>query len=327
MGATIRDVARLAGVSPATVSRYFQGTDIVADASSRKIEKAAKALRYVPVHKKKSIGIIAIVVSNFNLVYYQEALKILFETAKRYNYNMMLIPIRKEGEEYKVFFKDLNITGVIYLEEDIPPAVTDYISAKNIKTLVFGGVGLDKRSKMVHINDLAAAHEGARFLLRLKHTKILILSDFPHSISSGFQRITGCKRAYEEKGLRLDESLVKYGDLSYDSGYFLTMQAYKEQLVFTAVFAFSDEMALGAMRALDDLGIEPGREVSVLGFDGLSISRQSYPKLCTIEQPLEKMAEIVLDTFLSTQPEENIEVTLPFRISVGGTCKENTEMT
>lgn len=315
-------MAKEAGVSPATVSRYFQGSNIVTNDTARKVEEAARLLNYSPVHKKKNVGTVAILLSNLDLAYYQEALKVLLNQGKHYQYNMVVIPIKTDGEEYKIFFKNLDITGVVYLEENIPSEISDYIKAKNIKTVVFGGIGNDKRSKMVHINDLAAAHEGARFLLKLHHRRILILSDFPKSISSGFQRITGCKRAYEEIGLELDESLLKYGDLTYESGYYLTMQALKEELKFTAVFACSDEMALGVMKALNDSGIDVPDQVSVLGFDGLETIRHSSPRLSTIEQPLSKMAEIVLDSFLNPDSEDNIEITVPFKISAKETCKE-----
>lgn len=91
----------------------------------------------------------------------------------------MIIPVLGDGEEYKLFFKEMDITGVIYLEENMNQDMLNYIAAKNIKTVMFGGLNSDKRSKMIHINDLAASHEGAKYLLGLHHEKILILSDFP----------------------------------------------------------------------------------------------------------------------------------------------------
>ena len=188
----------------------------------------------------------------------------------------------------------------------------NYIAAKNIKTVMFGAISADKRCKMIHINDLAAAHEGARYLLNLQHEQILILSDYPKSISSGFQRITGCKRAFEEFGLEFDENKVKYGELTYDSGYRMTAQAIREGITFTAAFAFSDEAALGVISALSEVGL-----------DGISLSRQVTPKLTTISQPIKKMIEQTLDTFQNQKKEENIEITLPYRLEQGETCVVN----
>lgn len=320
---TIRDVAKRAGVSPATVSRYFHGKTIVTDETSKKIEEAVRKLEYTPIHKQKNPGMIAVLFSNLKLAYFSEMLKILLEEVPRYGYKMVFFPISNDGEEYKQFFRDLDITGVVYLEEDLNQSILNYIEAKNVKTVMLGGISTDKRCKMVHINDLAAAHAGAKFLLGLHHQKILILSDYPRSISSGFQRITGCRRAYEEQGLELQDDMIKCGELTYESGYHMTRQALKEGLEFTAVFAFSDEAALGVISALEQVNLSVPADVSVLGFDGISISRKVTPKLTTIQQPIKMMVEHTLDTFQKKEKEENIEITLPFKLAEGGTCKEN----
>lgn len=322
-GATIRNVAKKAGVSPATVSRYFHGTTVVTNEAAKKIETAVKALSYTPVYKQKNPGVIAVLISNLKLAYFSEVLKILLEESKRYFYRLVIIPVLGDGEEYKLFFKEMDITGVIYLEENMNQDMLNYIAAKNIKTVMFGGLSSDKRSKMIHINDLAASHEGAKYLLGLHHEKILILSDFPKSISSGFQRITGCRRAYEEIGKELDSNMIKCGDLTFENGCHMTEQALKEGLEFTAVFAFSDEAAMGVISALDRAGRKVPEQVSVLGFDGISMSRKVTPKLTTIRQPIRKMTEITLETFQNTNREENVEITLPFKIEEGGTCREN----
>ncbi|NCB91003.1 MAG: LacI family transcriptional regulator [Clostridia bacterium] len=328
----MRDVAKQAGVSPATVSRYFHGKTIVTEDAARRIEAAVRKLEYVPVYKQKNPGVIAVLLPNLKLAYFSEVLKELLEAVPRYGYRMVFIPITDEGEGYKHFFKELDITGVIYLEENADQNMLNYIAAKNIQTVMFGVLSEDKRCKMVHINDLAAAREGARYLLSLQHEQILILSDHPKSISSGFQRITGCKRAFEEYGLEFDESKVKYGELTYDSGYRMTSQAIKEGIPFTAAFAFSDEAALGVISALSEANLRVPEDVSVLGFDGISLSRQVTPKLSTISQPIKKMVEQTLDTFQSHKKEEDIEITLPYRLEPGETCivnsgkKENENM-
>lgn len=322
-GATIRDVAKRAGVSPATVSRYFHGKNIVTKEASQRIEAAVKELEYIPVYKQKNPGVLAVLIPNLKLAYFSEVLKELLEAVPRYGYRLVFIPVTEEGEAYKQFFKELDITGVIYLEENADQDMLNYIAAKNIKTVMFGAISGDKRCKMVHINDLAAAHEGAKHLLKLGHQEILILSDYPKSISSGFQRVTGCKRAFEEFGLELDERRVKYGELTYDSGYRMTAQAMKEGIKFTAAFAFSDEAALGVISALAEVKLKVPEDVSVLGFDGISLSRQVTPKLATISQPIKKMVEVTLDTFQNHKKEENIEITLPYRLEPGETCGVN----
>ena len=316
-------MAKRAGVSPATVSRYFHGKNIVTTEAAKRIEDAVRELAYTPVYKQKNPGVIAVLIPNLKLAYFSEVLKELLEAVPKYGYRMVFIPVTEQGEAYKQFFKELDITGVIYLEENADQDMLNYIAAKNIKTVMFGAISADKRCKMIHINDLAAAHEGARYLLELRHKEILILSDHPKSISSGFQRITGCKRAYEEFGIEFDENRVKYGELTYDSGYRMTAQAIREGISFTAAFAFSDEAALGVISALSEVGLKVPEDVSVMGFDGISLSRQVTPKLTTISQPIKKMTEQTQETFQNQKKEENIEITLPYRLEQGETCVIN----
>lgn len=317
--ATIRDVAERAGISPATVSRYFHGKNVVTKGASQRIEAAVEELGYVPVYKQRSLGVIAVLLPDLKLAYFSEVLRELLEAVPKYGYKMIFLPTTGD-ESYKQFFKELDITGVIFLEEDADPDMLNYVAAKNIKTVMFGGICKDKRCKMIHINDLAAAHEGAGYLLELGHKEILILSDYSESISSGFQRITGCKRAFEEYGVEFDESKIKYGELTFDSGYRMATLALKEGQKFTAAFAFSDEAALGVISALSNVGLRVPEDVSVLGFDGIRLSRQVTPKLTTISQPIKKMVEQTLDSFTTQKVEENIEITLPYRLREGGTC-------
>ena len=295
------------------------------DESSKKIEAAVQELNYVPVCRYKSPGVVAVLLFSLRLAYFSEVLKILLEEVSKYNYRLVLFPVTENGEEYKQYFRDLDITGVIYLEENLSQDMINYIEAKNIQTVMLGGLSSDKRCKMVHINDLAAAHEGAKYLLGLQHQKILILSDHPKSISSGFQRITGCKRAYEEHGLVLDDDMIMYGDLTFESGFQMTKQALKKGLVFTAVFAFSDELAMGVISALAEAKLKVPEDISVLGFDGISVSQKVTPKLTTIQQPIRMMIEHTLNTFQKAEKEANIEVTLPFKLLEGETCKRNQE--
>lgn len=312
----------MAGVSPATVSRYFKGNHIVSRELAHRIEAAAAALSYIPKHKPKNHGVIAVLIPNLKLAYFGEVLKELLNAAPGYGYTMIFFPVSEGKEDYKLLLRDLYILGIIYLDENMDQDMLDYIAAKNIKTVMFGISSPEKRTKIVHINDLAAAYEAARYLLSLNHYHILMLSDRPKSISSGFFRLTGCRRAFEELGIDFHENLIKYGDLTYESGYHLTLQALRDGLDFTAVFAFSDEAALGAISALSESGRSVPRDVSVMGFDGISLSRKIVPKLTTIRQPIRLMVEHTLDTF-KTMREENIEITLPHKLEIAATCIMN----
>ena len=117
-GATIRDVAKRAGVSPATVSRYFHGKNVVTTETSKRIEKAVRELSYKPVYKQKNPGVIAVLIPNLKLAYFSEVLKNFLDAVPKYGCRMIFIPVVGQDESYKQYFKELDITGVIYLEEN-----------------------------------------------------------------------------------------------------------------------------------------------------------------------------------------------------------------
>ncbi len=324
MSLTVRDIAKVAGVSPATVSRYFSGSDIVSKDTARKIENASKELGYTPKFKKcKDNGVIAVLIPNLQLGFYGEVLKELIEEIPKYNYRIVFIPTIPDSEHYKIFFKEMNIIGVIYFDEFIDRDIINYISSKKIKTVMFAGGSFDSRSEMVHINDIAAAYEGTKYLISLGHEKIIILSDFLKNIGSSFQRFTGCKRALDEIGVDENE-MLGFGPVTYETGYRLTKQFLEKKTDFTAIFAFSDEMAMGGISALHDFGLKVPEDVSVLGFDDIALASRFIPRLTTIHQPIKEFVTKTLEAFQDLDnANDKVEITLPYKIVKRDTCTVN----
>ncbi|MDO4615573.1 MAG: LacI family DNA-binding transcriptional regulator [Lachnospiraceae bacterium] len=328
MKINVRSVAKEAGVSPATVSRYYTGKGIVSTELSRKIEAAAEKLGYERNHTHRySETVIAVLVPHLRIRFFQEVLQEIIEQIPRYNFRVVFIPVLKDSDDYKKFFHEINIGGVIYLDEEIDADVLKYISSKNIQTVMCGGVSFDQRSKMVHINDMAAAYDGTRYLMGFGHRNILVLSDKTKSISSGFQRLMGVKRAFEEADLTLEQNMCKFGDMSYRDGCRLVREALDEGLDFTAVFAFSDQMALGAMHVLAEAGVKVPEDVSVLGFDDLEEAAKSTPELTTIHQPLKEFVSQTLDTFVHTREYKSFEIMLPYKIIERRSCSVRRKKT
>lgn len=330
MGGTIRDVAKKAGVSPATVSRYFSGNNVVGNELSKRIEAAAGELNYIPSRTmRRNQGVILVLVPHLQLGYFSEVLKEIMKQMARYKFKIVILPTIAGDDSYKMFFRDLYVIGVIYLDEDIDRDMIHYIQAKNVKVIMLGGAAIESRCDMVHINDMSAAYEGMKYLLDLNHKEILIIADYSQSLNSGFQRLVGCQQALREYGIVFDqEKMVEYGYLTFENGYRLTQNALDKGTKFTAVFAFSDETALGVISALYERGLRVPEDISVLGFDGISVSERVVPKLTTIYQPIDKMVEWTLNDLShmgKKNKQENIEYTLPYQLLERGTCRRREE--
>ena len=104
-------------------------------------------------------------------------------------------------ETVRNFVCRMHPVGVIYFEEEIDSGILQYLQGCGLRTVMCGGVALDHQSDRVHVNDIAAAYEGTSYLLDLGHREILFLSDDEQKIGAGFQRITGSRRAMEERML------------------------------------------------------------------------------------------------------------------------------
>jgi len=323
MKVTVRKLAAEAGLSPATISRYFNDTQKLSKETIEKIEEAMKNMGYVPkIKKKKTSNLIGVLLPHLRYGFYCDAFRELMEQANNLQYKLVLIPSNQKGNyNYKDVINEHNFKGVIYFEEEIEDEILEYISQKGIKTVMCGGAALDHHSNMVHVNDMAAAYEGTKYLIKSGHKDIVFISDNIQKISAGFQRLTGSKRAMEENGFNFEEESISYGPVTFEAGYEATKKFLENGTQFTAIFAYSDEIAIGAMAALFDAGIRVPEDVSILGFDDLQIASRIRPALTTIHQPINSFIAKTLELFSQENSDYNAEISLPFQIIERGSCK------
>ena len=128
--------------------------------------------------------------------------------------------------------------------------------------------------------------------MALGHRRFVIVGGNREVSDTSRQRYEGCLQAFREHGIQYDEELDYQGvRFSYQDGYNATQQLLEQGRKFTALFAAADVMAIGAIRALQDNGLHVPEDVSVMGFDGLPIGSYMVPRLTTVHQSVQKMAE------------------------------------
>ena len=319
MKLTTRKIAAEAGISPATVSRYLNGTVNVSPDLAERIEKAVEELGG-QVTRRDRESYVFILVTQLGFPFYAQALKeLLSETGA---YRLVMIHYDPQSPDVvKNFTQTFKPVGAIYFEEEMDDAILSWLQGKGVRTIMLGGTAPNSGSGMIRVNDLAAAYEGTNYLFGLGHRKILFLSDEIRKISSGFQRITGCRQALEEKGLTLDPAHVYYGDMTFESGYAAIKDALSRGTEFTAVFGLCDETAIGAMAALFDSGISVPEKVSVLGYDDLDIAGHVRPGLTTIHQPIDLYVKKALDLLGDPLLPPQTEILLPYTIRERSSCR------
>lgn len=321
---TIQEFARYCGVSPATVSRYFSGVCGVSPAVSERIRTAAKETGYCPSpeyqrRKKGGNGLVAVILPLWNHRFFMDILEALGTAAGEEGKNLAVLGANEDLLGSKALISRLAPEGIILLDETEENPLVHYLQTKHIPVVVCSALSLSRRFPCVHIDDLGAAYDGTNYLIDLGHREIAVISDRPHAISSGFQRVTGCRKALEDAGLMLEEKNIVYAGNSFDDGYQGMRILMERGCTATAVFAFSDAMAAGAMAALRDAGKSIPEDISVLGFDDCSLALETRPRLTTVHQPIDQMARRSLHQLSCKEGAESI--TLPHTLTVRDSCR------
>ncbi len=320
----VRKIAELAGVSPASVSRYFTGVASLSDSTYNKIDKVVKEQGFVSVDKAKNqVGTVCVLLPGQKYVYHIEIFNEIIAQSVNYNFNLIFVPTpENDFSALKQVVSKNNIIGFILVEDLFNTEFSEIAEKAKARTVICGSSCEKPDVVSIVVNDIAASYMGMNYLLQLGHKNVCILSENTYSIDAGFKRQMGCKRALEENDISIDVRYIKCGDATYKQGYALTCEIIDEKLDFSAIFAFSDEMAIGAINALYDRGIKVPEEVSVLGFDGLKSLEITRPTLATVEQPIKEIVKATLNIFSNNNKTSpfNGDIVLMTTIREGQSC-------
>ena len=293
MGITIRDVAAAAGVSTATVSRALRGLPNVDGETRERVKKIASSLDYVISPSASRLasgrtGSIAVITPYIARWFFSEVIAGAESVMQQAGMDLLLMNVgdyQNGGSRIPPTLRiRRRVDGILIVA--LPPQDPDLESIVNLgmPTAMIGGVtpGID----CVAIDDVAAARKATEYLISLGHSRIALISGKSGAarFTAGSERERGYRAVMAEHSLVEDPMLEVSGHFTIEGGE-SGMDALLNQLnPPTAVFAMSDEMAFGAIRSLRTHGLEPGRDVSIVGIDGHPMS--SYLGLTTIAQPV-----------------------------------------
>jgi len=296
MKPTIRDVAKLANVSISTVSRVMNAPDTVVEEKRIRVQQAILALNYQPnalargLISKKS-NTFGVLLPDIKNTYYNGVLRGMGDAAKDHGYSLMICNTYRDKESivgYFEMFYEKQIDGVIFMSDRIYPDYYEIIQRLDMKLVLASTHSLEYDIPSVKVNDEQASFDAVDYLAKLGHRGIGMIS-FPLADPiAGLTRYNGFLRAMRAHGLAYGEPAVEFTEDSiwFEDGYEAAERLFAKHPELTAVFAASDELALGAISYLQDAGVPvPGR-VSVVGFDNLRLSGMSSPRLTTVAQPV-----------------------------------------
>jgi len=294
---TMADVAKLAGVSPMTVSRVMNGKGLVRESTRIKVSEAVAALNYTPNQEARNLAgskpiRVGFLYSNPSAAYLSEFLVGLLSQSGLNNVQLFVEKCEagQHEEEQTRRLIGNGLDGII-----LPPPLCDSeaviacVAEADIPAVVVACGSPDERVGAVNIDDFDAAYRMTRHLIALGHQRIGFVVGHPNQTASG-RRLAGYRAAIEEKGADRSEDLVVHGMFTYRSG----LDAAEHLLGLaerpTAIFASNDDMAAAAVAVAHRLGLDVPGDLTVTGFDDSALATTIWPELTTVRQPIAEMA-------------------------------------
>ncbi|BCG57720.1 LacI family DNA-binding transcriptional regulator [Paenibacillus sp. URB8-2] len=306
MNPTIKDVAKMANVSIATVSRVLNNLGGYTDKTKQRVNEVIKEIGYQPnaiarglINKRtQTIGVLF---PNVSSSFSSDILQGVEDFAHSRNYSIVVCNTDDDGKrtmKYLQLLREKQVDGIIFSSSVLKDEYREAIGHMKIPVVLISSQGNDAAIPYVKIDDSLAAYDAVDYLVAKGHRKIAMISGGKDDVLTGSPRVQGYLRALQKHGIPFDERYLVYGDFRFESGYreFETLLRTVPDL--TAVFAASDEMAIGVLSAAYKHGLKVPDDISVIGFDGLQLSSMVVPPLTTVRQPLVEMGQMASEILI-----------------------------
>lgn len=309
---TIKDIARLSGVGVSTVSRVLNDRPDVSEESRRRVLQVIAEYNYLPNNSARSLvrtksDAVGLVVRGVQNPFYTGIIRAIERDLDAADCTMVMRQIGSCEDEIKcgaMMEREKRLQGIIFLggRSDYSPADTALLNVPFVccsYTNTYGTLDPTKYSS-VSIADEQEAYRAVMDLAQKGHRRIAALSTDPRDWSIAQLRFSGYARALHDLGLSLEDGeIIRADDFAIESAYRAVTERLKRPADFTAIFAISDDMAIGAMRALRESGRSIPEDCSIIAIDGLTVSEYIYPMLTTLCQPTDEMGAKSVEILMS----------------------------
>jgi LacI family transcriptional regulator len=322
---TIKDVAKLANVSIATVSRIVNGLPGYTEDTKKKVQEAIEVLGYQPnaiarglINKRtQTIGVLFPEVSG---MLSSEVLEGVENAAHDGGFSVIVCNTASSGKrtvKYLRLLQEKRVDGIIFASENVNEEYYKIFQEMKVP-VVLVSTASSFNLPFVRVNDYEGAFRATEYLIEKGHKCIGMIGGSYHDPIAGVPRMNGFKDALEKHSRSFsDEHVISNEGYRFQNGKESLPVLLKKLPNMTALFAASDEMAIGAMAAAHQLGIKVPEELSIIGYDNLKIAEMCYPSLTTVSQPLKEMGqsagEILVNLITGKQKEAESRY-MPFTI-------------
>ncbi len=335
MAPTIRDVARLAGVSKSTVSRVLNSDPNVSEDARRAVTAAMKEMRYTPNALARGLstrrtGTIGLIISDITNPFHAEVARGVEDLAADYESNVILCNTDsrpKKEAAYVDLLLEKRVDGIIFTSVKMNESDVTDLRARHVP-FVFAGRSLpDVDADSVVVDNVLGGSQATNHLLALGHQRIAYIAG-PSHVSASMDRFDGYCQALRRAGLEPDPDLVAEGDFRQEGGYRAMSLLLGRGGPLTAVFAANDYMAIGALEAVLERGLRVPEDVAVVGFDDILFAGLHLVQLTTVAQPKYDMGAIAARILFeritgASEGKSWHRVVLPSRLVIRRTCGDH----
>lgn len=299
----IRDIAKISGVGVSTVSRVLNNHPDVKESTRENVLRVIKESNYVPnnsarILKQNNTKNIGVLVKGVFNPFFSELINVIGNKINENKFSMILqqndYVLEQEVENIISFVKEKRLQGIICLggnfidlDEDSFRNIDVPVVLTSVNTV--SPQGRDKYST-VGINNLQSAYDATEYLIKKGHKNIALMIGEENDFCVSWWRYKGYIKALKDNNIEVNDDNLLIGDYDSEIAYKETMKFLKKRKDITAIFAISDFMAMGAAKAVTDSGLVVGKDISIIGFDGMDVSCYYNPGITTIKQPKEEMA-------------------------------------
>ena len=296
---TIKDIARISGCSVSTISRVINDRPDVRPETKERVLEVMREAGFVPNTNARQLKIqqsrsLVFVVKGTRNIFFSDFLVQLQWAATLYGYNGIVSYLDENANEIEAaekILREIKPKGMIFLGGSVANFQKGFanISVPSVLTTLVSDKLDFPNLSMVGVDDRAAAYQAVSYLIQQGHRKIAVLGG-PATSYPSMMRRQGAQQAMEDAGIRFEDKLYGLSNYDFESAYHAMNGLLARRAEFTALFAMSDVIAFGAIRALVSAGFRVPEDVSVIGFDGITMSRYCVPVMTTIVQPSEQIA-------------------------------------
>ncbi len=327
---TIKDVAREAGVSIATVSRVFNNIGPVHENTRQLVCRAANKLKYVPNPLGRSLSTkrtdaIGLLLPDLFGEFFSEVLRGSDQTAQRAHYHLLVSSSHNNKEEIRAALTMMRgrVDGLVIMSPDIDAETLTETLPRTLPVVLLNCNVESGGFDSMNVDNFGGAHAMTRHLLEHGYSRIAVIAGRAQNFDAA-ERLRGYRAALSDTGVAVDQELCVEGSFDESSGYDAARHLLRLARRPRAIFACNDSMAIGALSALREQGIRVPEEIALAGFDDVPVASYLTPALTSVSVDIHQLGVRAIDTVLHAFGHKNEhrkqQVVLSTQLSLRQSC-------